>query len=85
MKTTFKDFVNLFSMVKSNEELQDLIAKIIIDASEDEKLQSEALDYINNKFDSNKGIGEDSDDILTRQILNAIRTPNQVRSCFKIK
>ena len=74
MRTTFKDFVDLFSMVKTNEELQDLIAKIIIDAAEDEKLQSEALDYINNKFDSNRNVEEDSDDVLTRQILNAIRT-----------
>ena len=76
MRTTFKDFVDLFSMVKTNEELQDLIAKIIIDAAEDEKLQSEALDYINNKFDSNRNVEEDSDDVLTRQILNAIRTSN---------
>jgi hypothetical protein len=83
MRTTFKDFIDLFSMVKTNEELQDLIAKIIIDAAEDEKLQSEALDYINDKFDSNRNIEEDSDTILTRQILNAIHTSNQVRSCFK--
>lgn len=83
MRTTFKDFVDLFSMVKSNEELQDLIAKIIIDASEDEELQSEALDYINDKFDSNRNVEEDSDDVLTRQILNTIRTSNQVRSYFK--
>lgn len=76
MRTTFKDFVDLFSLVKTNEELQDLIAKIIIDAAEDEKLQSEALDYINNKFDSNRNVEEDRDDILTRQILNAIRTSN---------
>lgn len=74
MRTTFKDFVDLFSMVKTNEELQDLIAKIIIDAAEDEKLQSEALDYINDKFDSNRNVEEDSDDVLTRQILNAIHT-----------
>ena len=74
MRTTFKDFVDLFSMVKTNEELQDLIAKIIIDAAEDEELQSEALDYINDKFDSNRNVEEDSDDVLTRQILNAIRT-----------
>ena len=83
MRTTFKDFVDLFSMVKTNEELQDLIAKIIIDAVEDEELQSEALDYINNKFDSSRNVEEDSDDVLTRQILNAIRTSNQVRSYFK--
>lgn len=83
MRTAFKDFVDLFSMVKTDEELQDLIAKIIVDAGEDEKLQSEALDYINNKFDSNRNVEEDSDDVLTRQILNAIRTSNQVRSCFK--
>jgi hypothetical protein len=74
MRTTFKDFIDLFSMVKTNEELQDLIAKIIIDAAEDEKLQSEALDYINDKFDSNRNVEEDSDDVLTRQILNAIHT-----------
>ena len=74
MRTTFKDFVDLFSMVKTNEELQDLIAKIIVDAAEDEELQSEALDYINDKFDSNRNVEEDSDDVLTRQILNAIRT-----------
>ena len=74
MRTTFKDFVDLFSMVKTNEELQDLIAKIIIDAAEDEKLQSEALDYINDKFDFNRNVERDSDDVLTRQILNAIRT-----------
>lgn len=76
MRTTFKDFIDLFSMVKTNEELQDLIAKIIIDAAEDEKLQSEALDYINDKFDSSRNVEEDSDDVLTRQILNAIRTSN---------
>lgn len=74
MRTAFKDFVDLFSIAKTNEELQDLIAKIIIDAAEDEKLQSEALDYINDKFDSNRNVEEDSDDVLTRQILNAIRT-----------
>ena len=76
MRTTFKDFIDLFSMVKTNEELQDLIAKIIVDAAEDEELQSEALDYINNKFDSNRNVEEDRDDVLTRQILNAIRTSN---------
>ena len=76
MRTTFKDFIDLFSMVKTNEDLQDLIAKIIIDAAEDEELQSEALDYINNKFDSSRNVEEDNDDVLTRQILNAIRTSN---------
>ena len=56
MKYTINDFLNLIKNTSAEEELADIITRIILETESNEELVQEALDRVNSKLDWSSAI-----------------------------